>query len=459
MFRTCHHHPATPPGSGRSCSSPNFVPLDGMAKMKESDPSCRREFGPRRHASTDKRQQLTSHTKAREILEKDSRPERAEFLVEFAEWCLSVSLPRSVVDNALEGALDVLLDLDESHFAAALDAQAMAADNATLAKDGTASRGQSARSDARSSRGGDGRASASAGGARSVRSSGGARSVRSAGSTRSQGGRSSIGGSRGGRRASPVDVMAASLDAGQLDVIVRCLSMMASLAQTSRKRRDRALQAAYYCERCVSLAIRAANVAKAASVLETSDLVDDAACAAFSSALGLDLKEPISTANFCKVVLCVLEAARGWHRPSPPPAASDAVVAPFPHTAETLRSAVLYCSQVISEWSRWTPAPELISALQRLPSDLTAYAPRRRLSSRCRSLFPPRRARESSLQRRLPASGSCPDCACRTRRPSRRCATASTTCDAYCYAVGSAALQPGRTAGGRRRYATLPLSV
>ena len=352
--------------------------LDGMAKMKESDPVMQaRVWSALGHASTDKRQQLTSHTKALEILEKDSRPERAEFLVEFAEWCLSVSLPRSDVDNALEGALDVLLDLDESHFAAALDAQAMAADNATLAKDGTASRGQSARSDARSSRGGDGRASASAGGARSVRSSGGARSVRSAGSTRSQGGRSSIGGSRGGRRASPVDVMAASLDAGQLDVIVRCLSMMASLAQTSRKRRDRALQAAYYCERCVSLAIRAANVAKAASVLETSDLVDDAACAAFSSALGLDLKEPISTANFCKVVLCVLEAAPGM-APTfpPPPAASDAVVAPFPYTAETLPGAPYFIApKSFPEWSRWTPAPELISALQRLPSDLTAYAP------------------------------------------------------------------------------------
>ena len=98
--------------------------LDGMAKMKESDPVMQaRVWSALGHASTDKRQQLMSHTKALEMLEKDGRPERAEFLVEFAEWCLSVSLPRLDAENALEGALDVLLDIDESHFAAVIDAQ------------------------------------------------------------------------------------------------------------------------------------------------------------------------------------------------------------------------------------------------------------------------------------------------------------------------------------------------
>ena len=48
------------------------------------------------HASSDRRQQLTSHTKALELLEKDDRPERAEFLVEFAEWALAAGLPRKV---------------------------------------------------------------------------------------------------------------------------------------------------------------------------------------------------------------------------------------------------------------------------------------------------------------------------------------------------------------------------
>ena len=266
------------------------------------------------HASSDRRQQLLSHTKALELLEKEACPERAEFLVEFGEWCLSAGLPRRDAEIALDSALDVLFEMDQPFYSAAVNATADALEMEEVAQSQLAARdrlgGNDQHHDAGGGGGGAGHGGAGSdgsrfsplGSARSQRSGAsgpassrggaiatsraGAASARSGsggggpggGASRGSGGSSSRGrgiksarggggGSSGGGSGDLLSLALGGarggLDCTQLECAVRALTMRAAMAPTSTQRRSFLAAAAHYAERVVHGAIRAANLHRA----------------------------------------------------------------------------------------------------------------------------------------------------------------------------------------------------
>ena len=259
-----------------------------------------------------------SHTKALELLEKEACPERAEFLVEFGEWCLSAGLPRRDAEIALDSALDVLFEIDQPFFSAAVNATADALEIEDVAKsqlatrdqigahpqdtgggnDGGGGGGQGGGSDgsrfsplgsARSQRSGTSGPASSRGGAMAT-SRAGAASARSGsggggggGASRGSGGGSTRGGgksARGGSGSSSSsgnggsgssgDLLSLALggargglDCTQLECAVRALTMRAAMAPTAGQRRSFLTAASHYAERVVHGAVRAANLHRA----------------------------------------------------------------------------------------------------------------------------------------------------------------------------------------------------
>ena len=230
--------------------------------MKESDSKLQAKvWSTLGQAASDQRTQLLAHVKALEILEKDTQPaERAQYLVEFAEWCLAVRLPRSDAENALLSALDALLDMDDAHeFAPA----------ASAAMEGEGPDDTGSRADSRT------------GSRMSVGTGAGSRAgtARSSGRPQTSASAHSRAGSTAGSdvAAGLAGVDPNGFNVAAMDITIRVLCMLAKLAPSSQQRRARSLEASYYAERCIHLTLKTLNQASAAAAYPSlKDMADDA---------------------------------------------------------------------------------------------------------------------------------------------------------------------------------------
>jgi hypothetical protein len=86
--------------------------LDGLQKLKESDPSLQAQvFIILARSSNNPKQQLESYMRAVEILREDM--ERVDYMLEVAQWMATTGIPRADIREMLLSAMDALYEVEE----------------------------------------------------------------------------------------------------------------------------------------------------------------------------------------------------------------------------------------------------------------------------------------------------------------------------------------------------------
>jgi len=281
--------------------------LDGMQKMKESDPVLQARIWVilARSASSTK-QQMSAYIQAISSLE--GKFERLEYCIEMAEWMIQTGLSKKDYTDVLMSAVDSFMAVEEAAFPELLgpeNANYNSDDDDIATNDGEndsnsirsgfASRGNLgtshtnnplSRNSSRASMTAGGRTSApgtasNTGSASrnpsapttansTVRRSMSQRSVRSARSNNSD----TTNNDQSGKSESAPE----ALDVSHMNSFIKALAMLAKCADGFRVRTEMALSAAHYAERALLLTIDAANAGAAMADFEKLDDEEKVKC-------------------------------------------------------------------------------------------------------------------------------------------------------------------------------------
>ena len=273
--------------------------LDGMQKMKESDPVLQaRIWSVLARAASSTKQQMSAYIQAVNSL--DGKFERLEYCIEMAEWMIQTGLSKKDSNDVLMAVVDSFMAVEEASFPELLgsednlgynsddeDVATNDGDENASVRSGFASRGHlgtshtnnplSRQSSRASMVGGDanapGTAATSAPGSRNpslpgtansnMRNSISQRSVRSAKSNAS----ATTNNDMSSKGASAPE----ALEVSHMDAFIKTLAMLAKSADGHRVRLEMALSAAHYAERALLLNIGAANGGAAFAEYEALD--------------------------------------------------------------------------------------------------------------------------------------------------------------------------------------------
>ena len=264
--------------------------LDGMQKMKESDPVLQaRVWAILARAASSTKQQMSAYVQAMDSL--NGRFERFEYCVEMAEWMIQSGLSKKDSNDILMSAVDGFLAIEEKNLplsgSLSDDDRSDGEDDAEDvfdSNDGADSvrsghsrvptaGGMGSRTGSRSAVVSPAGGLTSAGGA--TKSAGGGKPSSANTSMRQSASRQSIHSNRsaassvtGGDDKKNDMVLPAALDVSHMDVLIKCVSIMAKGSDGFRVRIDSALAAAHYAERVLLLSIDSANDGSTLAVYE-----------------------------------------------------------------------------------------------------------------------------------------------------------------------------------------------
>jgi len=266
--------------------------LDGMQKMKESDPVLQaRVWAILARAASSTKQQLTAYVQAIDSLE--GRFERMEYCIEMAEWMIQTGLSKKDSNDVLMAAVDAFMAVEESAHPQLANGgddefdfedelgdddidgnesmhsgfEQSAPNTASRSRLGTAPGTVLTRTGSRASMdAGHGDAPGAAISNAPTTSQGGLRGSTSRTSMRSRA--ASAASSATGDHKDKNEGAPEALNVAHMMTLIRSLAMLSKTSDGFRVRIETALSAAHYAERCLLLNVSAANDGAALAAYE-----------------------------------------------------------------------------------------------------------------------------------------------------------------------------------------------
>ncbi len=257
--------------------------LDGMQKMKESDPVLQaRVWAILARAASSMKQQMSAYVQAINSLE--GRFERLEYCIEMAEWMIQSGLSKKDSNDVLVAAVDAFMSVEEKAFPALLgpeneededfddvetesqrsgyvshsNSRSGLGTSGTIVPPGTALSRASSRASMHSQGGMGGDIDPPMSAATNAPSTSQTNLRRSTSRASVRSTRSAVSSSAAGEKSKD-DAIPEALNVCHMTTLIRSLAMLSKTADGFRARIETALAASHYAERCMLLAIDCAN--------------------------------------------------------------------------------------------------------------------------------------------------------------------------------------------------------